>query len=345
MKSFPLLLIVFAAGLQNARCTPVSLSIAPGGAFDVTYQLSTGPSVNSTLQITGDLTGDVEMTDSVITRFRFLGGNVAYSDTTNEIIVSTFPVTSKVRLLTRNIISSAISNSSAGAIDAATGIISNTGHRLIQNRGTVTTRYLIADNLIQEDIRNLATDPDSNPMVGVTTLTSSTLQNLNYKTLYRIDFNHTRDETRTQPAEVVNGTVNITEEGGFTASGEIWLPGQAFVDWSLARNEQRPTSLADRCDTSGQPLVVLYAFDAPAGQWTPPVSFDTDEGKIRIQLPEAGLKAPVKLEFNSSLSNTGWMPITKEDLSPSVFNIGESGPVTMDLPSGGHGFIRLALAD
>ncbi len=72
MKFTPL---VFMAVISPhlADATPVPLLVNPGGAFDVTYQLSTGPSTSATLQISGNLTGDVEMSDGVISRFRFLG--------------------------------------------------------------------------------------------------------------------------------------------------------------------------------------------------------------------------------------------------------------------------------
>jgi len=344
MKSFPLFLMLAHAGAQAA---PVSLAIGPGGSFDVSYQLSTGPSTAAALLISGNLTGDVEMTDGVISNFRFLGGNVAYSDTTSDLIISTFPVTSKVRILTRKIISSvsSTSTSTAGVIDPVTGVISNSGHRLIQNRGTVTTRYLVGSTVLQEEIRNLATDPDSNSMVGVTTVTSSLLENLNYKARYRIDFNHTRDATRTQPAAVVSGTVNITEEGGFSASGEVWMLGQNFVDWALTRSGQRPQGLADLCATTGQPLVLLYAFDAPVGAWAPPVTFDHSSGNIRVELPPGGLKAPVRLEYSGSLSGGTWQPLTRTGNAPSVFNTAESGTITMSLPPGQAGFVRLCLAE
>lgn len=344
MKVTPLVIIA-AITIHPVESAPVPLLINPGGSFDVSYQLSTGPSTSATLQITGNLTGDVEMSDGVISRFRFLGGNVAYSDTTSDIIVSTFPVTAKVKILTRSIVSSTTSNSSAGAINTTTGVISNSGHRLIQNRGTVTTRYMVGSAVIQEDIRNLAQEPDSNAFVGVTTVTSSLLQDLNYKARYRIDFSHTRNETRTQPAEVVGGTLNTTEEGGFSAAGEITVPGQAFASWALANRNQRPITLEDRHTATGQPLVLLYAFDSADGPWSPPVSFDTVYGTIRLDLPPAGLRAPVRLEFSTSLANGQWLPLTKNGGAPSVFNMGESGPVTMALPTGGAGFIRLSLAD
>jgi hypothetical protein len=342
MKSFPLFLMLVYTGAQAA---PVPLAINSGGSFEGSYQLSTGPSTAATLQITGNLTGDIEMTDGVISKFRFLGGNVAYSDTTSNIVISTFPVVARVRLLTRGIVSSATGNSSAGAINPITGVISNNGHQLIQDRGTVTTRYMVGNTVIQEEIRDLAQKPDANPLVGTTTVTSSLLENRNYKARYRIDFTHTRDEARTQPAEVVNGTLRITEEGSFSASGEIWMPGQTFTSWALNQRGQTPLSLNDLCATSGQPLILLYAFDATAGAWTPPVTFDQPSGLLRIDLPASGLKAPVRLEFSSTLTGGAWQPLTRAGNMPSIFNIAEFGSVTVDLPPGQAGFVRLCLAE
>jgi hypothetical protein len=144
---------------------------------------------------------------------------------------------------------------------------------------------------------------------------------------------------------VVSGTVNITEEGGFSASGEIWMPGQNFVDWALTSRGQRPQNLSDICVTTGQPLVLLYAFDAPPGAWTPPVTFDHFNKRLRIELPVGGLKAPVRLEYSGSLAGGTWQPLTRTGNAPSVFNISESGTVTMDLPPGQAGFVRLCLAE
>ncbi len=254
-------------------------------------------------------------------------------------------MTAKVKLLTRNIVSSTTSNSSAGAINTTTGVISNSGHRLIQNRGTVTTRYMVGNTVAQEDIRNLGQEPDSNPLVGVTTVTSTLLQDLGYKARHRINFIHTRNETRTQPAKVVSGTVNITEEGGFSATGEVIVPGETYASWALTERGQTPVAFTDIHAATGQPLVLLYAFNSASGPWSPPVSFNPVNGSLQLELPPAGLRAPVRLEFSTSLANGQWLPLTRNNNTPSVFGSGESGPVTVVMPTGHSGFIRLALAD
>jgi hypothetical protein len=87
------------------------------------------------------------------------------------------------------------------------------------------------------------------------------------------------------------------------------------------------------------------AFDMSDGPWSPPVSFDTANGTVQLDLPTGGLKAPVRLEFSVSLASGQWVPLTKSDDAPSIFSTGESGPVTMNLPSGSSGFIRLGLAN
>jgi hypothetical protein len=346
MKAFPSV-YVFSYALQTAiMATPVPLIISPGGAFDVNYQLSSGQSTSPIhLLITGDFTGDAEFTAGVISKFRFLGGNIAYSDNTSEAILSTFPVVAKVRIETRNVISALTSDASAGSINALTGIITNSGHFLQQNRGTIFTRHIVAGFTVQQELRDLATRPDTNPLVGVTTVTSTLLQNLPYKARYRIDFNHTRDEARTEPAEVINGTVNITEVGSFSATGEVTVPSQAFAQWAAVNQGQTPSTLSDLHLVTGQPLVLLYAFDASTGPWSPPVRFSPGNGIVLLDLPLSGLKAPVRLEFSSSLTSGQWLPLTKNSNSPSVFNIGEAGTVTMNLPPGESGFVRLSLAD
>jgi hypothetical protein len=346
MKHFPLVcllsLVLQSAGISS----PVPLTINPGSAFDVNYQLSTGQSTSPIhLLITGDLAGDAEFTDGVISQFRFLGGNIAYSDNTSEAVLPTFPVVAKVRIETRNVVSALTSDTSAGAIDPLTGVITNTGHFLQQNRGTILTRYIVGGITVQQELRDLATRPDTNPLVGVTTVTSSLLEELDYVARYRIDINHTRDETRTEPADVINGTVNITEQGSFSATGEVTVPGQGFVDWALANRNQLPKTLGDVHSATGQPLVLLYAFDAAVGPWAPPVRFSPVDGIVLLDLPPGGLKAPVRLEFSSSPASGQWRLLTRSNSLPSVFNTGEVGTVTMNLPAGGAGFVRLSLAD
>ena len=346
MKRFPLV-CVFSHFLQLAGVSaPVPLTINSGGAFTVNYQLSSGQSTGPTaIQITGNLTGDVEFTGGTISKFKFLGGNIAYSDTNSEAILLTFPAVAKVRIETRNIVSSMTSDSSAGAISSATGVLTNSGHFIQQNRGTIFTRKIVGGATVQSELRDLATRPDTNPLVGVTTVTSSLLQDLGYKARHRIDFIHTRNETRTEPAEVINGTVNITEVGSFSATGEVTVPGETFASWALAERGQTPVAFTDIHAATGQPLVLLYAFNAASGPWSPPVSFDPGNGSLQLVLPPAGLRAPVRLEFSTSLANGQWLPLTRNNNTPSVFGTGESGPVTGVMPPGYSGFIRLALAD
>jgi hypothetical protein len=346
MKRFPLVCFFGLALHSAAVSTPVPLAIHPGSAFDVKYQLSTGQSTSPIhLLITGDLTGDAEFTDGVLSRFRFLGGNIAYSDNTSEAVLSTFPVVAKVRIETRNVVSALTSDTGAGDIDPLTGVLSNTGHFLQQNRGTILTRYIVGGLTLQQELRDLATRPDTNPLVGVTTVTGSLLEDLGYEARYRIDFNHTRDEDRTEPAEVINGTVNITEKGSFTATGEVTVPGEAFVNWALLNRNQRAKTLSEKDAATAQPLVLLYAFDATAGPWVPPVRFRPADGIVLLDLPPGGLRAPLRLEFSSSPTSGQWQLLVRNNNLPSVFNIGEAGTVTMDLPPGDSGFVRLSLAD
>lgn len=346
MKHFPLTCLLSHVLQLAGISAPVPLMINPGGAFNVNYQLSSGQSTSPILlQITGDLAGDVEFTGGVLSKFRFMGGNIAYSDNTSEAVLSTFPVVAKVRIETRNVVSALTSDTSAGSIDETTGVISNIGHFLQQNRGTIFTRYIVGGLTVQQELRDLATRPDTNPLVGVTTVTSSLLEDLGYKARYHINFNHTRDENRTDPAEIINGTVNITEEGRFSATGNVTVPGPAFVTWAMANHNQRPETLTDLSTTTGQPLVLLYAFAATGGSWSPPLTFIPENGQVWLNLPPDGLRAPVRVEYSASLKDGEWIPLTRGNNASSVFTTGESGLIMMNLPSGEKGFIRLSLAD
>ena len=112
----------------------------------------------------------------------------------------------------------------------------------------------------------------------------------------------------------------------------------------MANHNQRPETLTD-LSTTGQPLVLLYAFAASGGPWSPPVTFVPENGQVWLELPADELRAPVRLEYSATLKDGEWMPLTRANNASSVFTTGESGPMMMNLPSGEKGFIRLSLAD
>lgn len=150
---------------------PVTLTVQPGGAFDVAYELSNGLATSATLEITGDLTAELSLADGLPSALRFTDGNIAYSDTTSELILSTFPVRSSISLQTRDVVSRIMSLPEAGALDAPSGVISNAGHEHHQDRGTISTRYFVAGLLVREEVRDLSEQADRGPLVGETVIT------------------------------------------------------------------------------------------------------------------------------------------------------------------------------
>lgn len=146
--------LIFLTLLPHEEAAPLTLTIKPGGKFDVFYRLITGQAVAAVLNISGNLAADLEWSAGGISRFRFNGANVAYSDTTSDMVITTFPST-KVRLLTRSVVSSVASDAGAGALNSGTGVLANSGHFLRQDRGTVTTRYMVGHR-----------GPGANPKLG-----------------------------------------------------------------------------------------------------------------------------------------------------------------------------------
>lgn len=343
MKFASVLWAITFLSVHHLHATPCQLSILPGGMFNVAYKLSTGPAAATNLLISGNITADVEFTNGTLTHFSFIGGNIAYSDANVEVIISTFPVPAKVKIATRNIVSNAASFGGTGTISTVDSVIENSGHFLIQDRGIITSTYLVGGVKVQEEIRNLADRPDTNPLVGETVVTATLIQDLGYQATYQIDFIHTRDENRNAPAASVNGTLNIKEKGSFSARGMVTVLGASFTNWALLNGKPQPTGLRDRDEVTGQPLVLLYGFGAGSGSWTPPLIFNTADGTATLTLPATGLLVPVRMDFSPDLNEGNWGLMNRENGQPALFNIGEAGLKTVILPSAIKGFTRLSL--
>lgn len=153
--------------------SPVELTLAAGGGFDVTYSLSTGQSTNGRDGLSGRILVDLRVTElDGVSWFRMSGGRIAHSDGTLDLAVSSFV---HVLFITQGVASMSLTEEGGGWVNWTTGIASISGHRMISNEGLAKTRYVVFGSTAGEEVRDLAVQPDNTPLVGTTTLTATVL--------------------------------------------------------------------------------------------------------------------------------------------------------------------------
>ena len=325
-----------------AAGVPLRLDLAPGGGFDVNYALSNGHATDGRDVLTGHMLGTVEINPAgEVTRLALTGGRIAHQNATLSVPLSTsfFGIVTKVTISLGGVVSQIVTNRGPGNVDPASGVLFNPDHRMISNEGTITTRYLVGSAVLAQETRNLATQPDDTPLVGTSTVTATLLAETGYWKRYRIDFHHTRDETRTQPVSGIptlpaGTTLTIREEGEFSASGEVLVPGEDFVTWAANSRGASVVGFDALDPQTGHPLLVMYALGADEGAWTLPVNLDEGSSSLRMQVPVA-LRAPVVWEYSASLASGSW-----QALAGGRVEQGAQGEQVIPLPPGGRAFVR-----
>lgn len=332
-----------------ASAAPVVLTLEPGASFDLTYALDTGQGATTNVELSGFIEADVELTDAEPIRVRFTGGRILHSD---EDMTVQNVAGGNVEILTRGIAAGFESDTGAGALTSRSALI-NQGHWQNYNQGTITTRYVldirfVGRVVVGEEVRELSTSPDRLPLVGTTSVTATLLEAGPLLSRHRIDLQHIRDETRSQPvgAEITSLTgatrLDISEVGSFTASGEMLAPSEAFATWASTTRGVVPGSADEFDPATGQPLAVLYAMDAPAGSWTPPVTFDPSASEARLMLPPSGTRALLRCEYSATLDPDSWIPLGSVAFPEGEIPLGTAGEIALPLPRGPRGFLRLA---
>jgi hypothetical protein len=343
--------IALAAAIAlPASAAPVELVLAPGGGFDVDYFFSTGQSTTGRDELSGHILAELVLDDADRpTTFFLTGGRIAHADSTIEILLNTsFLGNTKVQTIVQGTASLPQTQAGSGVVDPDTGVIANFGHRLITNEGTLTTRYLLGNTILDQSTRNLATQPDNSPLVGTTTLIPTLLAETGWWKRCHIQLVHVRDEGRSAPVSGVPGvptgtTYTVYEQGGFTANGEALFPGDDFIAWSDSTRGTTPRDLDDLDPSSGQPLLVMYALDAAPGPWQVPVEFRPASSEILLHLPATGLRAPVKWEYWTGTATDSWQPLAGTPQSGGITPFGSAGTLTLPLPPGTRGFVRASV--
>jgi hypothetical protein len=321
---------------------PLRLDLTPGGGFDVNYAFSTGHATNGRDVLSGHMLGTIEINPAgEVISLALTGGRIAHQNTVLTIPLSTsfFGIVTKVTISLEGVVSRIVTNRGPGYVDQTSGNLFNPDHRMISNEGTITTRYLVGTVLLDQETRNLATQPDDTPLVGTSTVAATLLGQTGLWKRYRIDFHHVRNEVRTQPVSGIptlptGTTLTIQEEGEFSASGEVLIPGEDFVAWAATSRGVSVGGFDQLDPQTGQPLLVMYALGADEGAWTLPVILDAGSGHLRMQLPDS-LRAPVVWEYSASLAPGSWQALAGGRLEQ-----GTQGEQVIPLPPGGRAFVR-----
>ncbi len=337
--------IVIVATLLSVAglALPIELTLLPGGAFDLTYSLDTGQTASAKVELSGVIEAEISPLDRAPERFRFKRSTISLSDA--DLRVENVGVGS-VLIETRGIVGNLLSNARAGAFEAP-NVLKNDGHQFRYDQGTITTRYVLtpwpgSNVTVGTDVRDLSAQPDTTSLVGTTTIRTVLLSDSGLVSRYRIDLEHRRDETRSQPVTPLTGatTLFIREVGSFAAQGQVDVISTNFQNWVEQTRGIIPETVADVDPLTKQPLAILYAMRADAGAWSLPVSFPS-AATVRLTLPPEGTRAKLRCEFSSDLQGTSWISLTSPSFPDGVLPPGTNGMVIFPIPEAATGFVRL----
>jgi hypothetical protein len=320
---------------------PLRMELAPGGGFATRYEFSTGQYTDGVDALSGFILADIDINSAgSVSRFAFTGGRVAHENTTLEILLNTsFLGIAKVRITTTNVVTQPLTNRGPGSVDPVAGTLNNAEHRMISNEGSILTRYSVGNSTVLQENRNLATQPDDTALVGTSTVSAVLLAETPYWKRYRIDLHHTRDVVRTQPVSGVpfipaGTTLDISEDGEFSASGEVVVPGDGFASWAAAFRNVSAVEFGTLDPMTGQPLLVMYALGAGTGPWTLPVVLDASSNTLKIQCAQP-LRAPLVWQHSTSLAPTTWQALPGGQIA-----VGTEGEQIISLPVADRIFLR-----
>jgi len=324
--------------IQTAPCEGrerVILTIDPPGSYLIHYEFSDGGEDEQAATSTGDLVADIafDRTTLRINDVFFDGGRIFYSDTTHELDLTSDALPVLIVIESRRRASTTITTGVPGTtIEPTTGLLSNPAHAFLYDEGTVRVISSIGGVPISDDTGDLSADPATLPFNGTTIMTATFLERTALYDRIGVTLTHLTGPAQTVPIPIINNTLSITDNGGFTANGEIVLPSEIFENWANSRGYPTPVTLTDLHPSTREPLALLYAFRVTEGGRLPQLEIDVAGGELVLALPTGGLVAAVQIESNDSLAGGGW----------DVWEL-EPGQVTR-FPAGRDGVLRLPFA-
>jgi hypothetical protein len=305
----------------------------------VRYSFSTGQFTTDRDALAGYMLADVRFEpDGQVGYFTFTGGRITHADTSPQIVIFPSPLYA-VKLITRDLATWPITTSGTGNVDLFTGVIDNTGHRLISNEGTITTQYVYGGSVISQSTQYLAVQPDNAPLPGTTTLSAKLVEESGWWRRFQVSFHHYRSTSNTQlvsgmPGMPPGATYTVQQEGSFDANGTCTVPGNDFVTWAENMRGMTPTDFQDKDTASGQPLLLEYAFGAGSGSWRLPIDFEPAMSRAVVHLT-AQTRAPIQWEYSPNLAHGSWSIIPDAEIPA-----GSIGDRVISIPALPRGFVR-----
>ena len=344
--------VLFLTTLQTQAETQILVfTVQPGSEVTYLYSSSTGGSDSDVSLLSGTVQADLTFDDATLTPqgLTFTGGQTALSNLSLSFTTNIFynaagrSYSTNLGFSTNGLEQSYATRVSSGQVASGSGLLTNSEHETIGNRGTATSQVSIPSLGINEtETTNFVSNPETDLFSGQNSiqlaLTSATLFSRNLTA----SLSGSVEETLSEAIEDTNATLSISQNGSFTAVATFSLV-TPYGQWALDNQLVEPAP--DATNAAKLPYGLLFAFGLDADATSLPIEMiQTSSGpKAQLQLPAAGLAASVTALYSANLSDS-FQPLANQFLDDGVNALqeGEIGIRTVSLPSGPRGFLRFA---
>lgn len=328
--------VFFLVTLVSLPAAPVELVVLPGNQTTTVYMTDNGLAVAQS-ETSGSILADLNVLPGtgMPTQIRFTGGTLAYSDSVTVYTPNQLPQVDEYRFTGTGLGSALSTVNTPASIAQPGGLLHNPDHRITLNQGTLRTQYFLFGIPLADSTTNFATNPAETTINGTSTVQTSLLASGPIMDRFQITFTHVADPS---PEPIAGGgvTIAVSSEGGFTAIGEMLIPSPGFHQWMIDSGHPAPDSI--QATAGPVPGAVLYALGLPVGADAIPWTIDAENSQVIFELPDSGTRAPVFLEFGTSLGN--WDVLGGDDSTPTL-PAGSSGTHTIPFPPNTTAFFRL----
>jgi hypothetical protein len=326
----------FFVSLVSLPAAPVELVVVPENQTTTVYMTDNGLAVAQS-ETSGSILADLTLLPGtgMPSQIRFTGGTLAYSDSVTVYTPNQLPQVDEYRFTGTGLGSTLSTVTTPASIAQPGGFLNNNDHRITLNQGTLRTQYFLFGFPLADSITNFATHPAETTINGTTTVQSSLLASGPIMDRFQVTFTHVADPS---PEPIIGGgvTIEVSSDGGFTAVGEMLVASPGFHQWMIDSGQPAPQSI--QATAGAVPGAVLYALGLPAGATAIPWTIDTENSQVIFELPASGTRAPVFLEFGTSLGN--WQILGGDSATPTL-PAGSSGTHIIPFPPDTTAFFRL----
>ena len=327
----------FFVFLVPLPAAPVELVVLPGNQTTTVYMTDNGLAVARS-ETSGSILAELTLLPGtgIPSQIRFTGGTLGYSDSVTVYTPNQLPQVDEYRFTGTGLGSSLSTVNTPSSIAQPGGFLHNPDHRITLNRGTMRTQYFLLGIPLANSTRDFASNPAETTINGTSTVQTSLLAGGPIMDRFQVTFTHVADPS---PEPITGGgvTIQVSSDGGFTAVGEILVPSSGFHQWMMDSGHAAPETI--EAPAGSLPGAVLYALGLPAGATTIPWTIDAENSQVIFHLPDSGTRAPVFLEFGTSLG--GWQVLGGDSATPTL-PTGSSGIQAIPFPPASAAFFRLA---